>query len=376
MPQATGDNIHETALAPGPPGTTADVILGGAVSGRNTFASQHADGDTVYVGLWHGTTSITREWGKMIFRTGPNRLVRSGAGTATHRSSNGGSPVDWQAGGLAGQTINVIEAPSGFQFNDFLDKLANSTGLLAITGPFGVAARSIVGTSKIPVNNGSGVAGNPTLDTSWLDSTPLYRTSGASAAERTMVGRLVLAATTGTVITGLNASNQHRLWHNEAFTDMIAEFERLGINDWLMRLRQGGVGGGLRRVLTANGLDENDADTLLGEAFDYAGASTAGVGGTTAGAANDGYVDVLGLTLIFGSRALATDSSTTVTYPASISLAKMLACGAMPRFQEMDGDGISQGGHSMDSFTASGFRLSNDGADGGDSMWWVLGIRA
>lgn len=245
------DNVQELATCTG---TTGDILLAGVPPG-SSFAlasSKHADLDVVLYGMLQGTEpSVTEEYGIGIYRTGPSRIVRTGAGTLVFRSTNGNAPVNWGAG-----DINVILTGSGHLFESLMDP-NGGTGILVNTAWRAFARRTLTGTAKLPVINGSGVAGNPTLDQSWLDAHVLDRDSAAAEADREMGGRLILGAV-ATVWKGL-ASQLHKWWGDDALTDQVGELFRNGANDWRLRMM---IGGSPRRLLHATAADLNDADRL------------------------------------------------------------------------------------------------------------------
>ena len=81
------DRVKETTTSTG----TGSVVLAGAVTGFQSFASALADGDTTYYTIEDGTDWET---GLGTWAESTSTLAR----TTVYDSSNSGNAVDWGAG--------------------------------------------------------------------------------------------------------------------------------------------------------------------------------------------------------------------------------------------------------------------------------------
>ncbi|MGH0031745.1 MAG: hypothetical protein ACQGVC_18305 [Myxococcota bacterium] len=247
------NHVRETTTTAG----TGDRMLDGAASDflafdASTNGDPLVDGDTVKAGIYEASgATVNWEWGLYTFRdNAPGRRL---VPTDIRKSSNGGAAVSFTAG------TRIVEAvTSGDQWEDLLsDALGNGILVKTADGP-DLVARTIQGDTKLPVSNGSGVSGDPTLDDSWIDAHVLDRDSGAAEADRTMAGRLVHGAGEEVITPD---SGVFERWGDDAGTDLADRMVRSGSGDWRHDIREGGAW--KRNVTVVAGAGGADAGKLV-----------------------------------------------------------------------------------------------------------------
>jgi hypothetical protein len=222
------DNTQESSTTTG----TGDIMLDGAVTDFVDFDDQCFNGDTVLCVIFEAVApDVEREYGLYTYKDdAPGRRLER---TDVRRSSNGGAPIDWQPG-----TRVVMAGASGKLFETFSDPgLANGLMVKIADGPT-LTTRALTGSTKVPVTNGDGVAGPPTLSDAWIDAHVLDRDAAAAAGDRTMGGGLILGAE-DTQVQGYDVSDDHAILGKDAET--LANISRLGANDYDLEVATGGV---------------------------------------------------------------------------------------------------------------------------------------
>lgn len=255
MPFNLGNHVQETSTVT----AGADYDLDGAVSGFLTLAqSGISNGDTFWYAAFQGG-NLEVAIGTYVSGT-PNVIQRP---ATPGMSTNGGSLVSWGTD----TTVNIVCAQPAEPLKSLMTRTGTSgwgtqiTGILARTNTDEYTPYELAASTNISIQNPRGVGGPPTFDTT-VDLADLLRRTGGSEAARTMVDRLVLG-NANTVITGY-ASDKHAIYKEDALTNKILEIEDVGGlgTNFIARLMTSGF---LRRLLTANASDENDADTVQGQ---------------------------------------------------------------------------------------------------------------
>jgi hypothetical protein len=146
MPFVCPNLVQETTTSTG----TGVITLDGAVTGALDFDSQLANGDTVPYTIENDTQ---KEVGIGIFSTTGPTLLR----LTVLYSTNGGAKVNFSAG-----TKNVIAGLPGEMVSSLIEHGA-SDGFLAQTAARTYARRTLTAGIGLTVTDGDGVAGDPTI---------------------------------------------------------------------------------------------------------------------------------------------------------------------------------------------------------------------